>query len=59
MPMSWRSDERDSRFRGNGKEIGEMNMNDVQRRKELAGELGRAICNLANIAEDWNDAQAR
>lgn len=32
-------------------------MNDIERRKKLAGEIGRAICNLASIAEDWNDAQ--
>lgn len=32
-------------------------MNDIERKKILSGELGKAICNLANIAEDWNDAQ--
>ena len=29
----------------------------IQKRKILAGEIGRAICNLANIAQDWNDAE--
>ena len=24
--------------------------------REVAGELARALCDLANIAEDWNDA---
>lgn len=35
-----------------------MNINDIERKKNLAGEMGKAVCNLANIAEDWNDAQA-
>ena len=34
-----------------------MSLNDIQRRKTLAGEMGKAVCNLANIAEDWNDVQ--
>jgi hypothetical protein len=34
-----------------------MNINDIEPKKVLAGEMGKAICNLANIAEDWNDAQ--
>lgn len=34
-----------------------MTINDIERRKHLAGEMGKAICNLANIAQDWNDVQ--
>ncbi len=34
-----------------------MNINDIERKKVLVGEFANAICNLANIAENWNDAQ--
>lgn len=34
-----------------------MSINHMERKKILAGEMGKAICNLANIVEDWNDAQ--
>lgn len=34
-----------------------MNISMIERKKALAGEMGKAICNLANIAEDMNDAQ--
>lgn len=34
-----------------------MTINDIERKRMLAGEMGKAICNLANIIEDWNDAQ--
>lgn len=34
-----------------------MNINNIEQKKVIAGEMGKAICNLANIAEDWNDAQ--
>ena len=34
-----------------------MNVNDIERKKALAGEMSKAVCNLANIVEDWNDAQ--
>lgn len=41
----------------NSHDITRCNTNGVDRRKRLAGEIGKAICNLANIAEDNNDAQ--
>lgn len=35
-----------------------MIINSIERKKVLAGEMSKAICNLANIVEDWNDAEA-
>jgi hypothetical protein len=32
-------------------------MNNIEQRKALVNEVTKALCNLANIAQDWNDAQ--
>ena len=34
-----------------------MSLDHIERKKRLVGEIIKALCNLANIAQDWNDAQ--
>jgi hypothetical protein len=29
----------------------------IERKKRVVGEITSALCNLANIVQDWNDAQ--